>query len=257
MLCKTRGILLHSLPFKETSVIIKVFTEDYGLQSYLLNGIRKIKGKLSPSIIQPLHFLEIVAYYTPHGELHRVKEIKNHPLYTDIPFNIIKSSVAIFLTEVLLKSIKQHQKDLSLFEFLWNSLQWYDHNEQNPQNFHLLFLLKLSRLLGFFPSLFQQRSQDKMLVDLKTKELMENFYFDLKNGEFLDFEPNHPYFSKGKPAFLIFQLCTINFEEGYDFVIKRRDRAVVMDQILDYFAYHIEGFYPLYSLSILKQVFEP
>src|SRR5271170_477389 len=107
MLHKTRGIVFKATDYGDTSIIVQVFTEKFGLQSYIINGAKKTKAKISRNMFQPLHLLDIVVYYKNTGNMQRIKEAKNAPVLHSIPYDVIKSSLAIFLNEVLYKAVKQ------------------------------------------------------------------------------------------------------------------------------------------------------
>src|ERR1700744_3001764 len=174
MLHKTRGIVFKTTDYGETSVIVQVFTEKFGLQSYIINAVKKPKAKISRNMFQPLHLLDMVVYHKNTSGVQRIKEVKNAPVLQSIPYNVIKSSVAIFLNEVLYKAVKQQSAEEHLFSFVFNSIEWLDHQQEGLANFHLFFLIRLSRYLGFFP--------DTHLAGTAA-------YFDLKNGTFNNYKP--------------------------------------------------------------------
>ncbi|HUH33525.1 MAG TPA: DNA repair protein RecO, partial [Daejeonella sp.] len=176
MLHKTRGIVLKTTSYSESSVVVQVFTEKFGLQSYLINGVKKPKAKISMNILQPLHLLEMVVYYKPSGNIQRAAEVRQQPVFLSIPYNIVKSSLVLFLNEVLYKAIKQQTADEVLFEFLFHAIEILDRMEAGAVNFHLYFLLRLTRFLGFYP--------DLTLADSAS-------YFDLTNGNFTKQIPPH------------------------------------------------------------------
>jgi DNA repair protein RecO (recombination protein O) len=147
MLYKTRGIVFKYFKYRDTSIIVKIFTEEFGLQTYIVNGVRSAKGKIA--LYQPLTLLDLVVYHKPNSSIHRISEIKcSLPLKT-IPYEIIKSSIGVFIAEVLYKSIKEEGEVKNLFGFVQYSIEMLDHAENNYENFHLQFLLKLTRYLGF------------------------------------------------------------------------------------------------------------
>src|SRR5882757_6416664 len=154
MLHKTRGIVFKTTDYGESSVVVQVFTEKFGLQSYMVNGAKKPKAKISCNMLQPLHLLDMVVYHKETGNVQRIKEVKNSPVLQTIPYDVIKSSLALFLNEVLYKAIKQQAADENLFGFIFNSIEWMDHQPEGIVNFHLFFLTRLTRYLGFYPGPF-------------------------------------------------------------------------------------------------------
>ncbi|HEX3386975.1 MAG TPA: DNA repair protein RecO, partial [Mucilaginibacter sp.] len=111
MLHKTRGIVFKTTDYGESSVIVQVFTEKFGLQSYIVNGVKKPKAKITRNILQPLHLLDMVVYHKNTGQVHRISELKASPVLQSIPYDVIKSSIAIFLNEVLYKAVRQQSAD--------------------------------------------------------------------------------------------------------------------------------------------------
>src|SRR3954470_10795259 len=122
MLHKTRGIVFKTTDYGESSVIVQVFTEKFGLQSYLINGVKKPKAKISRNMLQPLHLLDMVVYHKSAGNVQRIYELKTSPVLLSIPYDVIKSSMAMFLNEVLYKAIKQQTADENLFDFVFSAI---------------------------------------------------------------------------------------------------------------------------------------
>ncbi|MGB4776405.1 MAG: DNA repair protein RecO, partial [Daejeonella sp.] len=178
MLHKTRGIVFKTTNFSESSVIVQVFTEKFGLQSYLINGVKKPKAKINQNILQPLHLLDMVVYHKAAGNIQRVAELRQQPMFISLPYNILKNSIAIFLNEVLYKSVKLQVADDVLFEFLFHTIEILDRIEKGLSNFHLYFLLRLTRFLGFYP-------------DISFAGPLA--YFDLRNGSFTKIQPPHSF----------------------------------------------------------------
>src|SRR5215475_9848694 len=115
MLHKTRGIVFKTTEYGESSVIVQVFTEKFGLQSYIINCVKKPKAKITRNMLQPLHLLDMVVYHKNTGSVQRIAELKNSPLLQTVPYDVIKSGIAIFLNEVLYKAVKQQSADERLF----------------------------------------------------------------------------------------------------------------------------------------------
>lgn len=182
MLTKTNGIVFRYTRYGDTSIIANVFTEVYGLQSYIVNGVRSSSAKGKIALFQPLTLLDMVVYYKENTAIKRIKEVKclypYHSLYTDVR----KSSIAMFLNEVLNKAVKDESHAHELYSFLAEGLISLDETQNDFENFHLVFLIRLSRLLGFGAYTVQdvlglrvadQESEDKLSLlltsDFKTK----------------------------------------------------------------------------------------
>lgn len=153
MLQKTRGIVLSHIRYKETSIIVRIYTEAFGLQSYIVNGVRSSGnargGGSRMALYQPLTLLDLVVYYREKSNLQRIKEIKCSEPFMDIPMDFQKTGIALFLTEMLGKSLKGEESNFAMFQFLHSSIRMFDTQVEGTQNFHLQFLLKLSPYLGF------------------------------------------------------------------------------------------------------------
>src|ERR1700754_2638836 len=140
MLHKTRGIVFKTTDYGETSVIVQIFTEKFGLQSYIINAVKKPRAKISRNMLQPLHLLDMVVYHKNTGQVHRIAELKSSPVLQSIPYDVVKSSIAMFLNEVLYKAVRQQTAEESLFDFVFNAIEWLDHQSEGLANFPLAFL---------------------------------------------------------------------------------------------------------------------
>lgn len=149
MLHKTRGIVFRFTKFRETSIIVTIFTEAFGLQSYIVNGVRSKSAKNKIALYQPLTLLNLVVYHRENANLERIKEISCFHPYHSLTADVRKSTLAMFLTEVLNKTVKEESHAAEIFGFLCESLITLDALKEGHENFHLIFLLKLSRYLGF------------------------------------------------------------------------------------------------------------
>ena len=149
MVSKTNGIVLNYIKYKETSIISKIYTKEFGLKSYLINGIRTKKGKFNISSFQPLSLLELVVYENKNSQIGRIKELKFDKIYFSNHHVQKKISICLFISEVLLKLITFQVPDKNQFNFVRNSLIELDKIVDNYENFHIIFLIKFSKYLGF------------------------------------------------------------------------------------------------------------
>ena len=140
MLHKTKGIVLKTTDYADNSVIAKIYTAKFGLQSYLINGVKKPKAKIRMNMLQPLHILDLVVYHKPQGNIQRISDAKTDPVLQTIPYHIIKSAMVMFLNEMIYKSLKQQHEDEIMFTFIEKSIELLDHSEENFVNFHLIEL---------------------------------------------------------------------------------------------------------------------
>ncbi|HYH55668.1 MAG TPA: DNA repair protein RecO, partial [Anseongella sp.] len=236
MLHKTRGIVLKTTDYGDSSIIAQVFTEKLGLQSYLVNGIKKPKSRISLNVLQPLHLLEMVVYQKNTVSVQRARDIRNQPVFLRIPLDISKSTVTLFLCEVLYKVLRQQPgEDVPLFGYIFNSMELLDHQEGSPANFHLLFLMGLTRYLGFFPD----------------TRMAGYGYFDLQNGRFMEREPLHPWYIGPPLASRWKELAESSYEYLGDIKISPPERQQLVKGLLEYYSLHVEGFGKVRSYEIL------
>lgn len=238
MLYKTRGIVFRTTDYSESSVVVQIFTEKFGLQSYLINGVKRPKAKIRLNNLQPLHLLEMIVYHKPNGNIQRVSELRHQPVFQSIPYDIVKSSLAMFLNEMLYKSLKQHEADPVMFEFLFHAIEILDNMSAGLSGYHLYFLLRLSRFLGFYP--------DASRAGLP--------YFDLKNGHYTMHQPPHS-FSLEPPFTEIWTaILNSNFDNLQHLKISAPERKIILGKIVEYYQLHIEGFGQVRSHEVLEQV---
>jgi len=241
MLSTTKGIVLHHFKYGEKSVIAKVYTQKFGLQSYILNGVRNKKSKNKAVYLQPLSLVEINAAHKEKKGLQRVKNIELDFPFNSIPFNIGKSSLAFFLAEILYKSIKEEEPNEYLFEFLYNAIQVLDLTESSYANFHLLFLAKFSKHLGFYP-------QKPVNVD------NSKLYFDLQEGCFVHLQPYHNAFIEPPISILFYDVFGTNFDAMNALILTQKQRRVLLSTLLNYYSLHLSNFDNLKTLDILEEV---
>ena len=239
MLQKTRGIVLHTLNYAEASVIAHIYTEDFGMQSFLLNGVRKSKAKFNANLLQPLSCVEVVAYYKPGKSLHRVNELSSSPAYTSIPYDTVKTTIALFLAEVMYRSIREEEKNEALFEFIYNSVQYLDHQQEQFYLFHLLFMVKLSRFLGFYP---------------KIDSMSAASIFDLREGVFTDQLPLHADIVDMQTGQYLSLLLKANLDTLDKVYILSDHRKKLLKSLVTYYELHQTHGFELRSLHVLEEV---
>ncbi|RFZ81761.1 DNA repair protein RecO [Mucilaginibacter terrenus] len=239
MLHKTRGIVFKTTDYSESSVVVQIFTEKFGLQSYIINGARKPKAKISRNMLQPLHLVDMVVYHKAAGSIQRISELKNLPVLVSIPYDIVKSSLAMFLNEVLYKAVKQQTPDENIFDFIFNAIEWLDHAATGIANFHLVFLVQLTRFLGFYPRSTQ--SADAM-------------YFDMKDGVFTNYRPESLSYLSPPHTRNFQNLLQSGFSRIKDIKLSNDERRYLINKLLEYYAIHIEGFGNIRSHEVLEEV---
>lgn len=237
-LISTKAIVISSLKYSEADLIVKCFTESHGLKSYLLRNILKSKkGKLRASQFQVLTQLEIVASHREKNTLENIREAKTIFPYQTLQTDIYKSSLVFFLAEVLRNSIQEEEENKPLYLFLEESFKWLDH-ATDIANFHLLFLVKLSRFLGFYPH--------------DSKENLP--CFNLLEGVFQKEETNK-YCLETEHSNLLKTLLNIEFEGISSLKLNQTKRVKFLEVVLIYYEFHLENFRKPKSLEVLNQIF--
>jgi len=240
MQAKTSGIVLHTIKYTDSTTIITVYTREFGKVSYMVHGINKKKSVNPAAFLQPLSLIEMDVYHIPGKNIQRSKEIRMEHPFTGIPFDPVKNALALFLSEVLYRTLRQTEPDDSLFLFLENSILQLDYSETGISNFHLVFLLKLTRYLGFEPN------QDDGKVN----------YFDLMNGVFLNEKPLHVNFTLPEISADLIRTLNADYATMHNLSFSRARRANLLQSLVEYYQLHIPDFHGLYSLPVLQSLFD-
>ncbi len=244
MLAKCKAIVIKSVAYSESSVVLKCYTDLYGLQSYLINGVRKSKGTIKPAQILPLSLLELEVYYQPNKNLHRIKELKTTPPLHELRFNLLKSAIGMFVSEVLHRSIKEeNQPDNALFDFLYHVILLLNQEDGRVANFPIYFLIQLTRLLGFYPK------YDSALGT-------ENIGFNYKESEFQIFDKNNPFLFDEHSGKLLLQCLHCDYTTIQSMSFPASYRKALIQNLVTYFNEYLNGFSNMRSHEILAEVLE-
>ncbi len=240
MMIKTRAIVLNSIKFGESKVIIDLFTQQKGFLSFLVRVPKSSKSKIKIQFFQPLSILELEFDFRLNSKLQYISDVRLALPFTSIPFDSYKLSISLFLSEFLSYSLRNEQENSSLYSFLENSILWLDVVTGQFANFHLVFMFNLSRFLGFYPN-------------------VDNYscgsFFDLQEGDFCEFAPLHRFFLKSSDSAFILSLVRLSYNTMHLCKMTRTDRNHCTEVILLYYRLHIPGFPELKSFSILKELF--
>ena len=239
MIEKTRGIFLHAVKYSETSLIASIYTEHYGRQSFIINGVHGKNSTVRAAVFQPLYLLDLEIYYKTGREIHRIKNARISLPYTTIPFDIRKSTQVLFLAEVLYKCLREEETNIELFDYLYHSLTLLDLTEAGISNFHIWFLFKLTRFLGFSPS-----SEDAERCN----------FFDLQSARFVSHEPLHSQFMDKHLTVLFTRLFTIDSSSIEDLDYNQHERRLVLEKLLEFYHIHLGNLGEFKSLEVLKEV---
>lgn len=239
MLNKTSGIILYTTKYADTSLIAKIYTSGFGLQSYIINGVRGKKSKSKGNLFQPMSLVEMVVSNSNKGNLQRISEINIRHPYTDIPYNIVKSSIAIFLNEILYKILREEHADEEMFEFIKNSLLILDLKTDSCSCFHIYFMVQFTRFLGFYP----QGNYSEATP-----------YFDLKEGRFVLNIPSHSNYLVPEIALLLDNVLNVNYESLVQLHINKSQRKILLQKMVLFFQLHITSIGVIKSIDVLEEV---
>jgi DNA repair protein RecO (recombination protein O) len=225
---KTEGIVLSLIKYKETSIITKIYTEQLGLRTYIVNGIRSNRSRGKSALYQPLSILELDVYEQINKNIQRISEAKSAVPYRSIPFDISKTTVAIFLSEVLTKLLmNDEQRDSRKYKFIATSLEFFDSTIVNTNTFHIQFLAKMAKFSGIqITSIHNLLDQIRHICDIKVS------YLD---------------------QVLIDQLLASPYD--HQLKLSSRQRQISLNLLLEYYQLHENHLGNLNSLEILQEVF--
>lgn len=240
---KTKGIVLRSVKYGETSLVVTLLTELFGVQSYLVNGVRVStkKGTGKAVLFQPAAMLDLVVYHNELKHLNRIKEFKWAHLYKNIFNDVPKNAVALYIIELLTKCLKQPETNPELFHFTEDVLLHLDESEGTVQaNLPLFFAMHLPFHFGF------------RITDNYSKQ---NCFLDLQEGSFVNIIPNHPYFLEEKQADVTALLLKVMQPEELEHILLNHDfRRHLLQRYEDYYRLHVHDFTSLKTLPVLSEV---
>ena len=235
----TRGIVLRYYPYSESSIIVKIFTENFGLQSYIVKGLHARKSKTKIAVFQPLTLIEFIAYHKENKTLHHLKEPRVEYHYQNLSVDVNKRLILFFLAELLYKTIREEVPDKLLFQWLYNALTWFDLSDKNILNYHLVFMIQLSRFLGFYP---------------KYDPTEKTIFFDMQEGRFCLNQPPHPQYISGNAVGQLIEFGTSTFENSNSIKINTDERRRLLDNLITYYQLHLPGFGEMKSVEVLKTI---
>jgi len=229
MLHKTRGIALSYIRYRESSIITKIYTETFGIQTYIVNGVRSSKSRTNKiALFQPLTLLDMVVYHkSKEDTMHRISEMKCYQPFQSLPYDVFKSSLGLFVTEMLGKTLKEEESNPLLFHFIEESVLFLDQAGSNFENFHIQFLMQLASFLGF------------------GIESVEDLESELKSNHF-------PYAPDATERNAILSLLTHHY--GLNIPLDRMRRMFILEKLIFFYKIHIESLGEIKSLEVLREV---
>ena len=239
MLVSTKGVLLHSLRYSDSSVIAKIYTESHGMVPFM---VHVGKGKRSSSkavLLQPLTMLEIGFNPESKGGIKRPSSFERAASTTSITTDTIKTTLALFMAEMVLKSIEEEEANQALFLFIWNSVSLLEASNSELNNFHLKFLIEHSGHLGFYPD---------------AESYFEGSQFNLSEGQFSINPPVHHHFLEPELSAVLHDLVRVSFKNHATVFLTTDQRRTLLSALIDYYRLHLEGMKEIRSHQILHEV---
>lgn len=237
---KETGIILSSVRHNDKSCVVRVFTQSQGCVSYIFFLSQSGKGAARNTLLQPLTQIEFQSQNVPTANLQHMREPKNSFPYSGIPFNPVKSTIALFLGEFLSYALAGESENQMLFRFISASLEWLDSARQ-VNNFHISFMLQVASYLGICPN---------------ADEYQPGYWLDLAGGSFTASMPNHSNAVEPEGAYKLHQLMQNDYEGAEGVPLTRTERSSLLAALSDWYRLHVPGFPSLKSLEVLQAIFD-
>lgn len=240
MIVATEGIVLRTIKYSDTSVISKIYTCEKGMLSFLIMGVYSKKAAIKPSMLQPLQPLELHFYWHQNKSLFKIKELRPSVILNNLHYDLNRSSIAVFMAELINKSIQEEETHPALYEFLMKSILMLDSLQSSLANYPLFFLLEYSKLLGFYP-------QNNYSAQTACFELHQGLFTQHSdNDNFFILPPASEYFSK---------MLDTSFEQFDTLAIPKSARQILIKKLIAYYQVHLHGFRNLNSLQVLEDMY--
>ena len=240
MLEKTRGIILHQIKYTDSGIVAQVYTRKFGRLSFLIKGMRNRKAGKHNIMFQPLFILDLELYFKTTRDMQMIKEFSVYFTPFDIYSNIKKSSVAIFLGEVLTSVLREESPHEEMFEFIEKSILYFDKCKEGYANFHIAFLAGLSSFLGFEPALRTEK---------------DHTFFDMVNGVFVAIPPVHGNYANEEITNILADFFAASYDTICNISLTGKLRNEVLETIVRFYSLHLPGLKKIKSLEVLKEVF--
>lgn len=240
MLTKTEAIVLHSLKYGDQRAIVDLFTRDHGRVSFIVSLPRSAKGRMKKQYFQPLTLLSIECDLRPQLQLQKLREVTLLQPLASLHTDPSKLAIALFLSDFLYHALLDEQQNEPLFDYVVSGIEWLDSCSDRFANFHLVFLMRLSRFLGFYPNLDDDGG---------------DHYFDLRAATFTAQPPLHADFLMPEEARHIGQLMRMDYVSMHLFRLSRSERQRILHLLLTYYRLHLPDFPELRSVDVLHELF--
>lgn len=239
MLRKCKAIVLKKTKYSENSIIVNVYTDNFGKLSLIISGIRSKKSKKA-ALFHNLSILNVDIYYKASREIQRIKEVHAAFPATSITSNISKNAIAFFISEFMLKVLREYEENIPLFEFIENSVKTLDllHNSKQISNFHIIFLAMLSKYLGISP--VENYSE-------------QNLYFNLEKARFVNLQDNNPLIISKEISTVLNKIIKADYQTSIS--LNRENRNLVLNSLIDFYNFHLDTKLHIKSIDVLNEVF--
>ncbi len=229
------------MKYSESSIITDIYTEEVGMQSFIISGVRSKSAKTKAGIFQIMTIVDLVAYFKSATKLNRIKEIKLGHIYEAIPFQVPRSAVGTFMVEIARKSINEPEENPQLFKFVCDAFKFLDTTQHSFANLHLWFMIELTSHLGFLPGgAYTEKTP----------------YFDMQEGVFVTEKPDHQGYLDEQTSSHISQFLQLTMENCHEIRMSCAQRKRLLLNLIDYFRLHVDNFPTIQSHVILEEIID-
>lgn len=236
----SRGVVLNTLKYGEKGMVVQMLTSTHGRQSYMVQGLGSSRGRGNKkALFQPMFALEFEGVESSRQQMHRFAEVHNGIVLQSLPFDVRKSTIALFMAEVLYRLVKESEQNAMLFDFVWGSVEALDDMQEGVANFHLWFLSHLCRFLGFSPG----------------NEYIPDGWFNIADGLFTNTPPPRELAFSQEQALILRDMLECDVRYLAEVGLNRHQRVDFLKALLAYYAYHLDTIHSVQSIHILQELF--
>lgn len=238
---KVQGVVIQTVRYGDTSLVVKVLTKNFGMKSYMVKGAFNRTSKNRAALFQQLNIIDYVEAGKPNGNaLGYLKDVQLAYAYQSLPFEMNKSAIMMYVSELLSKTLVGQEQNDDLYVFVVKSMQWLDLVDSGFANFPLFFTLELTRFLGFYP---------------KT-DYADGFCFDMMEGQFVADYPIHPYYLGASASALLYHFLGLGIDEACRLPLNVTQRRELMDGLMVFMRLHAPVMKSFQSHEVLKAVLQ-
>ena len=248
---RLRGIVLRTVKYGENGYIVDMFTDCRGRMSFVAKRSSHRQstfkaGRVTPSLLLPLSLVEFDTNIHGQERLPSAKAIQSYHAFRTLHFDSVKVSIVLFVAECLSNLLREEGENKLLYQYIEDSLKWFDYAEKDYMNFHIVFLMRLTRFLGIYPNTEIQYAQPSH----------HSLFYDLMNSEYCSIQPVHQHYLQPNEAKAIPYLLYMDYANMHLYRMNRHQRRRCLEVIIEYYMLHFSGFREPKSLTVLQDVFE-